>query len=90
MFRESQSFTKTEHLSEAARSAWNQLETAVSAVIGPGRSDTTPRSAHVWALVHGIASRIIDRRLPQPLDPDLVIAQSLSSLPAAIRGLGAA
>lgn len=90
MFRESQSFTKTEHLRQAATAAWTQLEAAVAAVIGSGRNDAKPRAAHVWALVHGIASLIIDRRLPPPIDADLVIEQSLSSLPAAIRGLGAA
>jgi AcrR family transcriptional regulator len=89
MFRQSQAFTKTENLQKAAMSAWAQLETAVKAVIGPERKDAKERSAHVWALVHGIASLIIDRRLPPPIESGIVIEQSLSSLPQAIRGLGA-
>lgn len=89
MFRQSQAFAKSEHLQKAARAAWDQLETAVKAVIGPERTDAKERSAHVWALVHGIASLIIDRRLPPPVDSTAVIDQSLSTLPAAIRGLGA-
>jgi AcrR family transcriptional regulator len=88
MFRHKQSFAKTEHLRNASQAAWVQLERAVAAVLGPDRSDVTARAAHVWALVHGIASLIIDGRLPPSLDPDTVITQSLSSLPAAIRGLG--
>jgi AcrR family transcriptional regulator len=88
MFRQSQDFSKTEHLQKASSAAWVQLEDAVKAVIGAGRQDAKARAAHVWALVHGIASLIIDRRLP-PVDPEIVIAQSLSSLPMAIRGLGA-
>ncbi len=89
MFRHAQPFTKTEHLQKAATAAWMQLETAVAAVIGPGRPDVRSRAAHVWALVHGIASLIIDRRLPPGIDPEIVIAESLASLPRAIRGLGA-
>jgi AcrR family transcriptional regulator len=88
MFRQSQSFTKTEHLQKAAMSAWYQLEHAVKAVIGPERTDAMERSAHVWALVHGIASLVIDKRLPQPIDFGTVVTQSLSTLPQAIRGLG--
>lgn len=88
MFRQSQAFAKSEHLQNAAHAAWDQLETAVRAVIGPERKDARERSAHVWALVHGIASLIIDRRLPPPVDSNAVIEQSLSTLPAAIRGLG--
>lgn len=88
MFRHSQAFNKSQHLQSAAQAAWLQLETAVRAVIGPERDDAVSRASHVWALVHGIASLIIDRRLPMSADPAVVIAQSLSSLPAAIRGLG--
>ena len=88
MFRHQQAFSKSAHLQDAATAAWTQLERAVSAVIGEGRTDAKARAAHVWALVHGISSLIIDRRFPASLTPDLVIDQSLSSLPSAIRGLG--
>jgi AcrR family transcriptional regulator len=89
MFRHKQFFARSEHLQRAAFAAWMQLETAVGAVLGPERPDAKARAAHVWALVHGIASLIVDRRFPEAVDPDLVITQSLASLPAAIRGLGA-
>ncbi len=88
MFRHAQAFTKSTHLAAASHAAWAQLETGVAAVIGPERQDVLSRAAHVWALVHGIASLIIDRRLPGPIDFEQVIAESLASLPAAIRGLG--
>ena len=90
MFRHARAFTKSAHLQQASHAAWTQLETGVAAVIGPERQDVLSRAAHVWALVHGIASLIIDRRLPGPIDFDQVIAQSLATLPAAIRGLGGA
>lgn len=89
MFRHAQDFHKTEHLQQSSQAAWRQLHDGVTAVIGPERTDAPARAAHVWALVHGIASLIIDRRLPM-IEPETVIAQSLASLPAAIRGLGAA
>lgn len=87
MFRQSQAFTTSAHLQEAAAAAWAQLEMAVRAVIGPERGDFRERSSHVWALVHGIASLVIDRRLPAAIDPKDVIEHSLSTLPHAIRGL---
>jgi AcrR family transcriptional regulator len=87
MFRHAQDFQKTEHLKLASEAAWRQLLDGVTAVIGPDRNDALARAAHVWALVHGIASLIIDRRLPM-VEPETVIAQSLASLPAAIRALG--
>jgi AcrR family transcriptional regulator len=90
MFRHAQGFSKSAHLEGASRAAWVQLETAVAAVIGRERTDRVSRAAHVWALVHGIASLIIDRRVPGPIDFDEVIAQSLATLPNAIRGLGSA
>lgn len=88
MFRHARAFTRSVHLQAASQAAWVQLETGVAAVIGPERDDVLSRAAHVWALVHGIATLIIDRRLPGPIDFEQVIAQSLASLPAAIRGVG--
>ena len=76
------------HLDDAKRAAWVQLHDGVAAVIGPGRGDGAVKSAHVWALVHGIASLIIDKRLPPPLVPAVVISESLASLPAALRSVG--
>ena len=88
MFRDQDSFERTPHYSAAAEAAWVQLEEAVAAVIGPRRADVEARAAHAFALVHGFASLIIDGRLPPGLETDQVIAQSLASLPAALRGLG--
>jgi AcrR family transcriptional regulator len=87
MFRHQQQFSKSQHLMQASHDAWMQLEESVAAVLGPGRDDARARAAHVWALVHGIASLIIDKRFPANVDPELVIDQSLSTLPQAIRGL---
>jgi AcrR family transcriptional regulator len=88
MFRERSGFAKSEHLRTAARAAWDQLHQAVAAVTGPGRLDTDAKAAHVWSLVHGIASLTIDRRFPEIIDPEAVIATSVASLPAAIRSVG--
>lgn len=90
MFRDQDSFERTPHYSAAAEAAWMQLEEAVTDVIGPGRDDVEARAAHAFALVHGFASLIIDKRLPPGVETDEVIAQSLASLPAALRGLGSA
>jgi AcrR family transcriptional regulator len=90
MFRERSGFAKSEHLRTAARAAWEQLHRSVAAVTGPGRGDTDAKAAHVWSLVHGIASLTIDRRFPEIIDPDAVIATSVASLPAAIRSVGPA
>lgn len=76
------------HLDAARQAAWTQLHDGVAAVIGPGRGDAAVKSAHVWALVHGIASLIIDKRLPPPLSAAAVIKESLASLPAALRSVG--
>lgn len=90
MFRRSAGPLRSEHLGRAMMAAWAQLETAVRAVIGPARRDVAARAAQVWALVHGLSSLIIDGKLPSHITPDDVIAASLATLPAAIRGLGGA
>lgn len=89
MFRSTRDVPKSEHLKASSTAAWMQLVREVTQVIGPSRSDAAARSFHVWGLVHGIASLIIDRRLPQPVDVDDMIVQCLASLPGAIRGVGA-
>jgi AcrR family transcriptional regulator len=90
MFRRKRELTPSDHLQQAARAAWVQLEAAVQAIIGVERADSAERAAHVWSLVHGISSLLIDRRFPPHIDPTIVITQSLASLPSAIRGLGTA
>lgn len=88
MFRHSQPFTTSEHLAHASVAGWVQLETAVAAVLGPDRHDHTVCAGQVWAIVHGVASLIIDRRLPPNVNPEAVIARCLAGLPASIRALG--
>lgn len=90
MFRDQDSVGRSDHYHQAAEAAWDQLEEAVAAVIGPGRPDVEARAAHAFALVHGFASLIIDGRLPPGMETEQVIAQSFASLPGALRGLGSA
>ena len=89
MFRRTGGQLRSEHLGGAMMAAWTQLETAVQAVIGASRADARTRAAQVWALVHGLSSLVIDGKLPSPVDAETVIADSVASLPVAIRGLGA-
>lgn len=88
MFRRPRHTAASPHLDQAAKAGWDQLHEAVKAVIGEDRKDAAIKSAHVWSLVHGIASLMIDRRLPPAIDSDQLIRQSLASLPAAIRTVG--
>ena len=91
MFRHAQAFSKSAHLQTASHAAWDQLETAVTRGDRAGTrrcASAALRMSGRWCMAS--PASIIDRRLPMPLDPAVVIAQSLSSLPAAIRGLGQA
>lgn len=88
MFRRSRAGISSDHLNSTARAAWTQLYDTVMAVIGPERGDGAVKAAHVWSLVHGIASLIIDQRLAPQIDRRALIADSLSSLPAALRSVG--
>ena len=88
MFRKPRQEVASPHLDEASRAAWLQLDTAVRAVIGSEAADSAVKSAQVWAMVHGIASLLIDRRLHPSIDPGAVIEESLASLPAAIKKTG--
>ncbi len=90
MFRDRDSFERTPRYVAAAKAAWTQLEQAVAAIIGAECEDVGARAAHAFALVHGFASLIIDGGLPPGLANRQVIAQSIASLPAALRGLGSA
>jgi AcrR family transcriptional regulator len=72
MFRQGSSQLKSVHLKQAAIAAWHQLETAVSCVLGEARvAQTRTKAAFVWSSVHGVATLLIDRRLP----PDIVEAR---------------
>lgn len=86
MFRNARAFAKSEHLMQASAAAWNQLHGLVMQVTGESREATRHKAAHVWALVHGVASLLIDGRLPG--DPEQLIGLSVGSVPAAIKAVG--
>lgn len=87
MFRNARAFARSEHLMRASAAAWNQLHEMVMQVTGENRDATRHKAAHVWAVVHGVASLLIDGRLPGG-DPERLIAISVASIPAAIKAVG--
>lgn len=87
MFRTSAPLPKTAHLENSASAAWNQLHETVMLVTGEDRDATRHKAAHVWALVHGIASLLIDGRL-QGSDPEALAAMSVSTLPQTLKSIG--
>ncbi|HTN95733.1 MAG TPA: WHG domain-containing protein [Nordella sp.] len=87
MFRGSAGSLQSPHLKSAAAAAWQQLCDGVAAVLGSRRQDEVfAKAAAVWALVHGTATLMLDRKLPhgpdQRMDP---VAQILLSLPGLLR-----
>ncbi|WP_119390859.1 TetR/AcrR family transcriptional regulator [Taklimakanibacter lacteus] len=85
MFRAGAGPLQSPHLKTAASAAWQQLCDSVAAVLGPERRDeVTAKAAVVWALVHGTATLLLDRKLPpipaRDMDPVAQIPSSLSGL----------
>jgi AcrR family transcriptional regulator len=85
MFRLGAGSLQSPHLKMAASAAWQQLCDGVSAALGPERQDEViAKAAAVWALVHGTATLMLDRKLPpgtgHAMDPAALILQSLSGL----------
>lgn len=81
MFRGSAGALQSPHLKAASTAAWQQLSDAVAAAIGPRRqSEVAAKAAAVWALVHGTATLMLDRKLPPGMDPVAQILPSLSGL----------
>ena len=85
MFRQGATVMASPHLKSASTTAWQQLCDGVGAAIGSQRSSETPaKAAAIWALVHGTATLILDRKLPGPAsgkgEADVTDA-ILSSLP---------
>jgi AcrR family transcriptional regulator len=85
MFRSSTGSLKSPHLKTASTAAWQQLCDAVAAVLGTKRQDEViPKASAVWALVHGTATLMLDRKLPpgtaETMDPVAAILPSLSGL----------
>lgn len=83
MFRAGAGFWASPHLKTAARAAWQQLYDSVAAVLGRSREkEVTDKASAVWALVHGAATLMLDRKLPPGAPPGSNPAPAiLSSLP---------
>lgn len=65
MFRTGAGTLASPHLKVAASAAWQQLCDGVAAVLGKKREDeVTPKASAVWALVHGMATLMLDCKLP--------------------------
>ena len=73
MFGRANACAMTPHLVTAQMAAWEQLEEAIAAIIGPQRAITG--AVLVWSTVHGLASLRLDRRLPPHIDPHQAIEQ---------------
>jgi AcrR family transcriptional regulator len=85
MFGKNDQCNFTDHLAEASRSAWAQLEAAVAAKLGPQRAQDG--ALLVWSFVHGLAMLKLDDRLP----PQLTMPQAIdASFRMIIAGLNAA
>lgn len=85
MFRLGAGSLKSPHLKTASMAAWQQLCDGVAAVLGPQRQDeVAAKASAVWALVHGTATLMLDRKLPpgtaESMDPVAAILPSLSGL----------
>lgn len=85
MFRQGAGSLASPHLKAAATAAWQQLCDGVSAVLGQKRQDETiAKASAVWALVHGTATLLLDRKLPTGVfdrtDPTAAILMSLPGL----------
>jgi len=85
MFRSGAGSLKSPHLKTASTAAWQQLCEGVAAVLGPQRQDEViAKASAVWALVHGTATLMLDRKLPpgtaESMDPVAAILPSLSGL----------
>lgn len=88
MFRPGMAIRPSPHLEQAGKAAWMQLYDAVGAVTGPGRGDGHVKAAHVWSLVHGLASLVVDGKLPPVVKVEDVMASCFNSLPASLGMVG--
>lgn len=81
MFRGSAGSLQSPHLKTASTAAWQQLCDAVAAALGPKRQDEViAKAAAVWALVHGTATLMLDRKLPPGMELTAQILASVSGL----------
>jgi AcrR family transcriptional regulator len=85
MFGKNDQCNFTDHLAEASRSAWAQLEAAVAAAAGPQRA--RDGALLVWSFVHGLSMLRLEGRLP----PQLAMPQGFdASFRMIVAGLNAA
>ncbi len=61
----------TPHMTEAAITAWTQLETACAAIVGQQKS--TEAAVMVWSSVHGLSMLLLEQRLPPHISPNVAI-----------------
>jgi AcrR family transcriptional regulator len=85
MFRSGAGSLQSPHLRTASTAAWQQLCDAVAAVLGTQhQNEVIAKASAVWALVHGTATLMLDRKLPprtaENIDPVAAILSSLSGL----------
>jgi len=85
MFRMGKPLKSSPHLTAASQAAWMQLVNEVQRVIGPDRKDAPLRAAHVWSLVHGLASLAIDKRLHPSVTVEDVARSAAANLPQYLR-----
>lgn len=85
MFRRPRAdLAQSTRLKQTAQAAWMQLATAVAAVTGPDSKNIDVKAAQVWAQVHGIASLLLDKRLPPTVAVAALLDSSLSVLVAGL------
>ena len=86
MFRQGAGSLTSARLKAAAAAAWQQLCDAVALALEPERQDEViAKAAAVWALVHGTATLMLDRRLPPGGGGPDPAAAILASLPGLMR-----
>jgi AcrR family transcriptional regulator len=91
MFRQPAGDLASPHLKEAATRAWQQLESAVAAVIGNADpAQIVLQASFVWAQVHGLATLLLDRRLPLQVDRSELVENTARGLIVALRTAGRA
>lgn len=84
MFGSKGACAMTPHLAKASFAAWDQLENAVSQIVGPGRSNDG--AILVWSTVHGLAMLRQEQRIPPHLAPQFTLEVTLRMM---IAGLNA-
>lgn len=86
MFRQGSAQLASPHLKESAMTAWQQLEEGVRHVLPETRSnEAATQAAFVWSSVHGLATLLLDRRLPPLFQKRALISANSAAILRAIR-----